>query len=306
MINSRTALVGAVGGAHIAFALCDIDELSIEHFALLSSADFSSPMEALARYLTSLPEVPDKAALTVAGTVNGDVADMPGFGWHFSARDVGAVCRVQDVVLLPELHALTLAAPQLAAADLVPVVVPPSPTKGPVLAILSGTDFGAALRADERDHVRIHIGHAELMTLPRGEGTAGEMLTLAGLARHYSDRAAGGQSPSMPKATGPEVLRLGMQGENASASALLDEVTSHLAEMAVELALAYGATGGVYLAGHLAAGLLPARAETFRAAWNRRAAAAPVLSACRVTLVKTSADAALRGAALALAARPMR
>ena len=49
--HSRQALVGAIGGTYISLAVTDIDELTIANFALLNSADFDNPMQAVERYL---------------------------------------------------------------------------------------------------------------------------------------------------------------------------------------------------------------------------------------------------------------
>ena len=65
--HSRQALVGAIGGTYISLAVTDIDELSIANFALLSSADFDTPMQAIERYLKSIPRCPDKIGLAVDG-----------------------------------------------------------------------------------------------------------------------------------------------------------------------------------------------------------------------------------------------
>ena len=69
--NSRHALVGAIGGTYISLAIVDIDEYAVANFALLNSADFNNPMEAIERYMKSLPRVPDKVGLSVAGTSRG-------------------------------------------------------------------------------------------------------------------------------------------------------------------------------------------------------------------------------------------
>ena len=58
--HSRVALVGAFGEIYLSLAVAG--ELTISHFALLNSSDFESPMQAIERYLKSLPSVPGKVA----------------------------------------------------------------------------------------------------------------------------------------------------------------------------------------------------------------------------------------------------
>ena len=89
--HSRQALVGAIGGTYISLATVDIDELSIGNFALLNSANFKSPMEAIARYLKTIPSVPNKVGLSIAGTVEGERATMHNLPWSFDWNDIRAV-----------------------------------------------------------------------------------------------------------------------------------------------------------------------------------------------------------------------
>ena len=41
-VSKRTALIGDIGGTHARFAICDIDELSVAHFAVFETKMFPS------------------------------------------------------------------------------------------------------------------------------------------------------------------------------------------------------------------------------------------------------------------------
>ena len=103
--NSRHALVGAIVGTYISLASMDIDEYTVANFALLNSADFASPMEAIARYLKSLPRVPDKVGLSIAGLVNGESARMTHLPWSFDWNDIRAVTRASHICFVNEFEA---------------------------------------------------------------------------------------------------------------------------------------------------------------------------------------------------------
>ena len=95
--HSRTALVAAIGGTYFSLAIADIDELTISNFALLSSADFEKPTDAIQRYLSSVPRCPDKVGVAVTGQVSAQMARMDVRPWTFSARDIMAVTGAEHV-----------------------------------------------------------------------------------------------------------------------------------------------------------------------------------------------------------------
>src|SRR5690349_11396540 len=109
--NSRQALVGAIGGTFISLAVMDIDEYSVANFALLSSADFKSPMEAIERYIKSLPRIPDKVGLSVAGDIDGQHAKMNHLPWTFDFNDIRAVTGSPHLTFVNEFEGLALALP---------------------------------------------------------------------------------------------------------------------------------------------------------------------------------------------------
>lgn len=290
---SRKALIGAIGETHISLAVGDIDELTVAHFALLSSADFDTPMEAIARYLPSLPERPERVALALCGKVDAEGADIPARGWRFTARDIGAAAGAREVLLVPELEALAAAMPHLAAADLVPVQQGRSEPDAPALVMLSGNDFAAALLHRLADGAPVLALAPGLLDKPGG-GLMGDTLTARGLL------AAFGEGPGRKAA---DIVKLGLSAEDPRAAALVDETVTALGHAAAELALLTGARAGLFLTGAIASTIVPARPDLFRTAFLRKAAAAPWLDAMPIEVIKVSADAAMRGAAVRLAAR---
>jgi glucokinase len=304
MTHSRTALIGAIGDTHIALAVGDVDEMSVTQFALLSSADFASPMEAIARYLKSVPVPPRSVALAVAGEVTGESVAMAARGWHFSAQDIGAVLGTDRVMLVPEMEALVRFVPHVQAADLV-IVNTGTPTPDtPVLLINCGNSLGAAASLGPKWTGPIVHGQVDFMDLPgdvhglKGFDRAADLLTGPGLmAAYHTLRGA--------KANGSAaaVIKLGLSGDDDIASATLDLVARSLGQFAGELTLAYGA-GRVFMAGTVASSLLPHRLEQFMQGFTAKGQAAARMEAIPVAIIKTAADAAMRGAAALFAARP--
>ena len=118
MDYSRKALVGDIGGTNIRFAISDFDELTIDHFASLRTADFASPQEALKQYLRTIPSCPDRVGLAVPGPVLGGAATMSNVPWSFTKDDIRAVTGAKEVQLINNFEAVALMVPHLTDFDL--------------------------------------------------------------------------------------------------------------------------------------------------------------------------------------------
>ena len=325
MINhSRVALVGAFGGTYVSLAVTDIDELTISHFALLNSADFESPMQAIERYLKSLPSVPPKVGLSVAGSVVGDNVVMDHLPWRLNRNDI-ARHRRRSRLLRQRVRRAGAGAAESLRYELIEIADGDPVLRGTRLAVAVGTGFGAAALAwngDTRIAVSGPSRHAHFapppvfgLDLPEVYAggsviTAEQVFSGRGLLALYQALAArGGTEPTLT--TAPDVTRLALAQEDPAAVEALQLTTTWLGGLVGDLALTFGARGGVYLGGGMLANIVPVlTAPEFRDAFlgtgERRAYLEPIA----VNVIKTGADAGLRGAAIALQqslpARPAR
>jgi glucokinase len=314
--NSRQALVGAIGGTYISLAIMDIDAYAIANFALLSSADFETPMEAIARYLKSLPRVPDKVGLSIAGLVNGDSAKMSHLPWSFDCNDVRAVTNASHICFVNEFEALALAIPTLSSYDVLPV------TRGAIkrtanrAVISAGTGLGAAglVWTGARWQAPSVAGRFASFPAPQGhefdiravvahEGfvEAGQILTGHGMVTLYQAMLKA-EKREPASLTAPQISKAGLSGDDPIAVRTLERMATWLGRFTGDIALHYGATGGVYLAGGMPANIAPALQtrhfiEAFEGIGDRR----EYLADTPVQVIKAGADAGLRGAAVALA-----
>jgi glucokinase len=317
MINhSRVALVGAFGGTYVSLAVIDIDELTVSHFALLNSADFESPMQAIERYLPSLPSVPNKVALSVAGAVDGDRVAMDHLPWRFTAKEIRAATAAETICLVNEFDALALALPNLSRFELVELAGGKRVLRGTRLAVSVGTGFGAAALTWSGE-ARIAVsGPARLVhfTPPLVHGvdlravyapgraiTAEDAFSGRGLVALY--RALAERDNRQPTLlTAPDITRAAIANEDQRALEALQLTVGWLAGYVGDLALAFGARGGVYLAGGMLANIVPLLATPgFRDGFLGDGGRRDYLEPIAINVVKTSADAGLRGAAIALA-----
>ena len=91
-------------------------------------------------------------------------------------------------------------------------------------------------------------------------------------------------------------------GEDQAASDALDLMATWLGRFAGDVALHLGAAGGIYLAGGMPSGIVPAlQSCRFREAFEGTGERHEYLAGTPVYVIKARADAGLRGAAIALA-----
>lgn len=314
--NSRQALVGAIGGTYISLAVMDIDEYTVTSFALLNSADFDNPMEAIARYLKSLPRVPDKVGLSVAGKVDGETAKMSHLPWSFDRNDIRAVTGAAHICFVNEFEALALATPTLSSYDVLPVVRGAIKRTANRAVISAGTGLGAAALVWTGSRWQALSGASRFASFPEPQGhefdirtvvahegfvEAGHILTGHGMVTLYRAlvKAEGREPASL---TAPQISKAGLSGEDPLAVRTLELMATWLGRFAGDIALHYGATGGVYLAGGMPSNIAAALQtrhfiEAFEGIGERR----EYLGDTPVQVIKAGADAGLRGAAVALA-----
>lgn len=316
---SRRALVGDIGGTNIRFAISDLDELTIADFASLHSADFPGPAAALAQYLRSVPGCPALVGLAVAGQVSAAGATMTNLPWSFTREDILAVTGAERVCLVNDFEAIALALPHLTDTDLRPLgggsavpgaaraVLGPGTGLG-VAGLVPGSGGGWVAVPSEGGHMSFgatSAAESALFEAMRGELDylgAEHLLSGAGLVRLY--RILCGREGRAPVATtAPELARAALVEHDATARAALRQFVVWLGRFAGDVALLYGARGGVYLGGGIAPAIHEVLAEgDFRAAFETRGRLSGYVAAIPVHAIKPGADAGLRGAAVALSA----
>jgi len=313
--HSREALIGAVGGTYISLATVDIDELTISNFALLNSDNFKSPMEAIARYLKTIPSVPNKVGLSIAGSIEGERATMHNLPWSFDRHDIGAVTAAKHVTFINEFDALALALPHMTDYDLIEIGSGRPKLHATKLVVGAGTGLGAAALVWAGDRWLPMSGASRLAAFPapldgefdigsviahEGYLTAGQVLTGRGLVALYvglAKRVGIEVEPLTPV----QITAAGLSGKNAVAFEALDLMAAWLGRFAGDVGLHFGAEGGVYLSGGMPSNSVQAlQTGRFRDAFDGFGERREYLNRVPVRVIKTGSDAGLRGTAIAL------
>jgi glucokinase len=269
MRSQWTGLVGDVGGTNARLALVD-GQGHVRNPRTFANKDYASLADVIVDYIdqTASKKRPPRAVLAVAGPVVDGEIEFTNLHWTVSEGDLLAQFEFEAVELINDFAAQALACPLLEGPDL--RVLGPTLHRGarehPMVALGAGTGFGvAALARSERgdipiptegghagfapsDEVEVAVlqklaeahGRVSIERLLSGQGLYDLYLILAGLR---------GETPVLPDEAA--VTREGLVGDPLAA-VTLDRFCRILGSVAGDLALTFGALGGVFVSGGIA------------------------------------------------------
>lgn len=312
--GKRTAIIGDIGGTHARFAICDVDQLSVAHFAVFQTAMFPSLPDAVSHYLASVPVRPDMAGFSVADPLTSSTMGIENADWTFTADDARAACGTDRVHFVNNFEALALCLPFLNTHDRRKLSGGDAVPGAPMVVLGIGGEFGAAALievAGKRIPVAGLGGHAAFAAtneremavfakVARGSGYAPIQSVLSGRGLEAIHAALseleGLPEPNLP---GTEVIKLALEDQDPLALDTLDCFVSILARVAGDLALFAGARGGVYIGRGIAPKILKLlESDRFREGFLNKGRMSDRLASIPVNAILAN-DAGLRGAAIA-------
>ena len=293
-------LLGDVGGTNARFALYDGDAYG----AVKSRAvgDFAAPLEAIQNVLAELGgEPPQAATIAVAGPVEAGRATLTNGRWAFVAAEPKAAPGLTSADLVNDFAAQAYAVPALTAEDLMGIGGGRAAPEAPVAVIGPGTGLGVAglirsaegpvVLVTEGGHVTLAPADAEESRLldqlrtSFGHVSAERVLSGPGLVNLYRAIATleGGE---VPERSPEEITQLGLSGECPTSRRALDTFCAMLGTVAGNLALSFGAKGGVYIAGGIVPRILDRITQSsFRARFEAKGRFAGYLAAIPTSVV---------------------
>jgi glucokinase len=266
-------LIADVGGTNARFALAEAaaDDLSrtVTAERHLRVRDYPGLPEAARAYLAELPGEPpelDEAVIAVATPVDAPVIRFTNNPWSFTRDELQAALRVDRLAVINDFVAQAVAVPHLGTADRVPIGGGAALEGWPIAVIGPGTGLGAAglvptadgpvVVASEAGHVSFaphdeleveilrrligQFGHVSNERVISGPG----LVTLARAMAEISGRSFAGSRPE-------DVTAAAADGSSEVASDALRVFSGLFGAAAGDLALAFGAKGGVYVCGGL-------------------------------------------------------
>lgn len=265
--GSDAVVLADVGGTNVRFAVLRGGTLGpVKRWAVADFPHFADALEAF------LAQQPDRGTIRhalfgAAGVVEGERCPLTNNDWVIDAPELRARFGLADIGIINDFEAIGWSLPHLAANDLRQIGGGAAKPGAPMVVLGPGTGLGVAacLRVGQEDLV-LHSegGH---MTLPGaspredaviaalrrqfGHVSAERALCGAGLENLYRTIAAL-DSVNIPDRRAADITQAALTGECATCRAALDLFCALLGEVAGNFALAFGAEGGVFIAGGIA------------------------------------------------------
>ncbi|MFI4968831.1 MAG: glucokinase [Lysobacterales bacterium] len=263
-----------VGGTHARVALIAPTRhgdgtFDVLHYRKYVCADFPGLAAIIAGFRRDVVHAPvDQVALAIAGHVVDDTVVNVNLPWAVSVSGLREALGVRDLAIVNDFEAVAHAIGHIEEDDTLALSGTEVATEGPVLVVGPGTGLGAALRIPSRDGAVIlatEAGQAtlapdtdlefDLLRILRARGSrvliehvlsGTGLMNLAAAIRVLHGEPAIARTPA-------QISAAAIAGADPVAVLTIDVFCGWLGSVLGDLALLYGAQGGVYLAG----GVLP-------------------------------------------------
>jgi glucokinase len=318
MSDNGRSLVGDIGGSNARFAIArrEAEGVALDHIVSMRCDGHADLAAAVEHYLATAGAArPASAAIAIAGPIVGDHAEITNHPtWSFSIAAVRERLTLVRLAVINDFTAVALSLPHLTPPDLRPVGVGTATPGAPMAVIGPGTGLGVSgiVRTGDRwTAIEGEGGHATFAPMSERESSIGNVLrrrfghvswervlsgpglvNLYGAIAQLEQRHAADLSPEA-------IAERGRAGSCPLCREALAVFCAGLGTAAGNLALTFGACGGVYLAG----GILPRLGEffaasEFRSRFESKGRLSPYVRPIP-TFVITAANPGLVGAAIA-------
>lgn len=271
-------LVADIGGTNARFAIVtgkEAGHYQFQHITKLNGRDYSSFSAALRSYLDGLEvESPRNACVAVAGPIDDNSIKMTNLPWAFSTAGLTEEFSFGTVELMNDFAALAVSTSELVESQMLLVKPGEAQARSSKAILGPGTGLGVAQLvnasgvwqpiASEGGHVNLSPATAlECEVIAAGMKRYGHVsaevfISGPGLVNLYS--ALADVRGEQAVFTEPQqVSSAAMAGDDRLSRESLELFCSFLGDFSGNLALTYGAKGGVYLAG----GILPRFVDFF-------------------------------------------
>jgi glucokinase len=274
---SRTGafLAADVGGTHARIGLVRradessaIDVLRYERYACAEWPSLTAVLQDFVGHLDGQVAI-EHCAVASAGYVVGDAIVNENLPWPVSIGDIRRTLGLSGLAVVNDFEAVAYACQFLQRHETAPIIETDAPpAEGPILVMGPGTGLGSAVLLPGRPHATVLPTEAGQISL--APGNAREVAILGELARErdyvsYETALSGPGLVNLYRAISTlrgtaatlsepaAVTGAALAGSDAAASEALDVFCGLLGSFVGDLAMLYGARGGVFLAG----GILP-------------------------------------------------
>jgi len=313
--HSAVVLAGDIGGTNARLRIARSQRGRLDALAeeSLRVADFEGLEGAIDAFISrtragaDAPFVLDRACFAVAGPIDGAHAKLTNAAWSIDADAIARRFRIAHVKLVNDFHAAAAGVDQIAPDQMLVLQQGLPMPAAPRLVIGAGTGLGVAFAIPVGEGFRVvpgeggHAGFApvddEQIALMRfvhasvGRVTAEHLLSGSGIVRLYAfatasiRRADDGIPADVVQDGAAAVAKRAREGEPAAQRAL-ELFAAILGAVAGDHALSVLASGGVYIAGGIAAKLTEhLRSGAFLAAFNAKGVHSALMARMPVRVV---------------------
>ncbi|MGH8426589.1 MAG: glucokinase [Gammaproteobacteria bacterium] len=279
------SLIADIGGTNTRLALI-AEGRRWERLETYSNDDYPSVEDVVGEYLEHAGAHPAAAAFAVAGPVRGDEAALTNRGWKISAASLARRFDFEHCEVVNDFSGVALGVPALRAEDSEQVGGGERDASAPIAILGPGTGLGVAGLVPGKDGGQVLVtegGHASIAAT--SERTAA---LFAGLRRRFGhvsmERVISGQGMeniyrgigeldgrTVEKLEAAQIGEAAVRGDDPVAVETMALFFTLLGGVAGDLALTYGAFGGVYIAGGIVPRYLALLRESgFRAAFESK------------------------------------
>jgi glucokinase len=266
MVEMPPSLLADIGGTHTRLALSN-GVGRLQALQVVRTGDFDSVEQAIADYLGTVgpDRAPRWAVLAVAGPVIGNRVRLTNADWDVDGSAVAGTFALERVRLVNDFAAVARCLPLLGEADRTAIGAWTPELRGAMVAIGPGTGLGVSGLVPYGDDGWLAVsgegGHVTLPAMTDAEAAVLAVLrrrvdhvsaerVLSGIGLPALDAAVAVVEGEAPRADRePEAVLAAAHAGEARARRAIGLFVDLLATVAGDLALTFGATGGVYLAG---------------------------------------------------------
>jgi glucokinase len=265
--KSESVVLGDIGGTNARFAVLQNGLLGeVEHMKVSEYHQFADALYAFIQGRLAGHSI-HRAIFGVAGVVEGERCALTNNPWIVAAADLRARFGFSTIHIVNDFEALAWSLPHLTAKDLRLIGGQKPNVIAPMVVVGPGTGLGVAayIHGERGDFVlRSEGGHATLpsaslredaiianLRAQFGHVSAERALSGPGLENLYRVIASL-ESQTVAQCTAAEITKAALTNRCAISRAALDTFCGLLGGVAGNLALSFGAQGGVYIAGGIA------------------------------------------------------
>jgi glucokinase len=295
-------LLADIGGTNARFALRSGQKTGpVKHLAVSDHPRFDDALTAFLAHEAGGGKV-QAAVIAVAGPVRKGRAEFTNSPWTIDAEALKTTLGIKAASVVNDFEAIARALPSLQPADLFRLGGEEALVTEPILVLGPGTGLGVACLVPSPAGPPLVItseaGHMHAASWSRrtdaiidylrgrhGRVSWERMISGRGLENLFGAIVAV-DGLDVPKRTAAEITQAAVDGTCAASRAAVDLFFAMLGEAAGNLALAFGARGGVYIAGGIAPRFAKyLEASAFRERFDDKGRLSPYLRAIPCWLI---------------------